>query len=105
MAQAITVFVIGVEHAQGLSKKDNKPYNFSSVHYLVPRRGWSNEKGASQVLGKEVETISMNPTPELFEQFKNIESHMPCLVELYLEVNPERMQRNWVIDMKPVKQA
>ncbi len=102
MSQPITVFVIGVEHSQGLSKKDNKPYNFANVHYLIPRRGWANEKGASQVLGKQSEAISMNPMPDLFQQFRNIESQMPCLVELHLDVDPENMQRNWVVDIKPV---
>lgn len=96
----LTAVIIGAEHAQGLSKKDNKPYNFANVYYLKQRKAWSNDKGASQVVGAEQASIEMNPSPALLEQFKTIEAQLPCEVELHLDINPENPQRNWVVDFQ-----
>ena len=57
----LTVTVIGCEHSQGLSKKDDRPYNFALVNYLAPNEGWKSEKGACEAVGLDKKQIAMNP--------------------------------------------
>jgi hypothetical protein len=99
----LTVVVIGCEHSQGLSKKDDKPYNFAQVNYLAPNRGWSSDKGACQAVGLDKKQIAMSPNPSLVSVFKGLEDEFPLLCELSLDADPENPARNIVVDIKPVE--
>lgn len=99
----LTVMVVGAEHTKGLAKKDDRPYDFASVSYLKQAQGWSNDKGASTVVGLEVAKIDMdNTNPSLMNAFREIASALPCTLELTLALNPNNPQRNWVSDIKVV---
>jgi len=99
----LTVTVIGCEHSQGLSKKDDRPYNFALVNYLAPNEGWKSEKGACEAVGLDKKQIAMNPNPSLVMAFKELESQFPMMCELHLDADPQNPARNIVVDIKPVK--
>ncbi|MCY9803350.1 hypothetical protein OTK51_07875 [Vibrio scophthalmi] len=96
----LQVIVIGCEHSQGLSKKDDTPYNFALVNYLAPNKGWKSAKGACNAVGFDRQQIQMNPSPALVAEFKKLEDVFPLLCELHLDVDPENPQRNHVVDIK-----
>ncbi|MGR5413055.1 hypothetical protein ACPV52_09905 [Vibrio astriarenae] len=96
----LKVMVIGVEHAQGLSKANDKPYNFAQVNYLATNEGWESQKGSCKALGFEVKNISMSTQPELFAAFSQLE--FPLMCDLVLDCDPQNPQRNYVVDVKPI---
>ncbi|EGU47026.1 hypothetical protein ACRZ5S_18775 [Vibrio scophthalmi] len=96
----LVVIVIGCEHSQGLSKKDNKPYNFATVNYLGANDGWTSEKGSCTAVGFDKKQISMNPSPALVAEFQKLASQFPLQCELHLDVDPQNPQRNHVVDIK-----
>ncbi len=98
----LTVVVIGCEHAQGLSKKDDSPYNFAQVNFLAKNEGWSSTKGSCKGVGMTQKQIQMNPSPQLVAAFEQIAPKFPCQCELTLEVDPSNPQRNHVVDVKVV---
>lgn len=98
----LTVIVIGCEHSQGLSKKDDKPYNFAQVNYLAPNEGWTSEKGACKAVGLDKKQIAMSPNPSLVAEFEKLKEKFPMMCELHLDVDPSNPSRNIVVDIKPV---
>ncbi|MDA0148339.1 hypothetical protein [Vibrio sp. LaRot3] len=96
----LTVIVIGCEHSQGLSKKDDRPYNFAQVNYLAPNEGWKSEKGACNAVGLVQKQIQMNPSPSLVAEFQKLNDQFPMQCELHLDVDPSNPQRNHVVDIK-----
>lgn len=97
----LTVTVIGCEHSQGLSKKDDRPYNFAVVNYLAPNDGWTSEKGACEAVGLTQKQIAMSPNPSLVAEFKKLEGGFPMMADLHLDVDPSNPSRNIVVDIKP----
>ncbi len=98
----LTVTVIGCEHSSGLSKRDDKPYNFAQVNYLAKNEGWKSEKGSCTAYGLAVKQIAMIPEPALLAQFASIQEQFPCLCELALDADPQNPARNIVVDIKPL---
>ncbi len=98
----LTVVVIGCEHAQGLSKKDDKPYNFAQVNYLAPNEGWKSEKGSCKAVGLVGRQIQMNPDPQLVAAFQEIQDQFPVTCDLILDIDPSNPQRNHVVDVKVI---
>lgn len=98
----LKVIVTGCEHSQGLSKKDDTPYNFAVVNYLAPNKGWKNDKGACTAVGLSQKQISMNPNPALVAEFQKLSDQFPMMVELHLDADPENPARNQVVDIKPL---
>lgn len=98
----LTVIVIGCEHSQGLSKKDDRPYNFAMVNYLADNKGWNSEKGQCQAVGLDKKQIAMSPNPSLVAEFKKLESQFPLMCELHLDADPDNPARNIVVDVKPM---
>ncbi|NOI60645.1 hypothetical protein [Vibrio coralliilyticus] len=98
----LTVVVIGCEHSQGLSKKDDRPYNFAQVNYLASNEGWKSEKGECKPVGLVQKQIAMNPNPSLVAAFKELETQFPMTCELHLDADPQNPARNIVVDIKPV---
>ncbi|RJX72803.1 hypothetical protein DZ860_06500 [Vibrio sinensis] len=96
----LTVVVTGCEHSQGLSKKDDKPYNFAVVNYLATNEGWTSQKGSCTAVGMTQKQISMNPSPQLVAEFQKLQFPIQC--ELQLGVDPQNPQRNQVVDIKPL---
>ncbi|WP_159656613.1 hypothetical protein [Vibrio atypicus] len=99
----LTVIVIGCEHSQGLSKKDDTPYNFAQVNYLASNEGWKSAKGQCKASGLTQKQIAMSPNPALVAQFIEMAPEFPCKCELVLDADPQNPARNIVVDIKPVK--
>ncbi len=97
---SLKVVVIGCEHSQGLSKKNDTPYNFAQVNYLAQNQGWNSEKGQCKAIGLTVQQIAMNPTPALLAEFNKLESQFPMKCELMLDADPQNPARNIVVDIK-----
>ncbi|KJY82420.1 hypothetical protein TW81_13485 [Vibrio galatheae] len=99
----LTVIVIGCEHSQGLSKKDDRPYNFAQVNYLGANDGWKSDKGACEAVGLKLKQIAMSPNPSLVAEFKKLADQFPLQAELHLDVDPDNPSRNIVVDIKPLQ--
>ncbi|CAH8190953.1 RstB phage-related integrase [Vibrio aestuarianus] len=98
----LTVLVIGCEHSQGLSKANDKPYDFAMVNYLKPNDGWTSQKGSCNAYGLMQEKISMTPSVALLTEFDKLQSKFPLMCDLILNADPTNPQRNIVVDIKPV---
>lgn len=98
----LKVVVIGCEHSSGLSKRDDKPYNFAQVNYLAKNEGWKSEKGSCSAYGLTVKQIAMMPDASLLAQFATIQDQFPCECELILDADPQNPARNIVVDIKPL---
>ncbi|MCZ4294502.1 hypothetical protein [Vibrio sinaloensis] len=98
----LSVIVIGCEHSQGLSKKDDTPYNFAQVNYLAHNEGWKSAKGQCNAIGMTQKQIAMNPNPALIAEFDKLKDKFPMLCELRLDADPQRPDRNIVVDIKPL---
>lgn len=98
----LTVLVIGCEHSQGLSKSNDKPYNFAMVNYLKPNEGWNSQKGSCNAYGLMQEKIAMTVTGGLLSEFEKLESQFPLMCDLILDADPSNPQRNIVVDIKPL---
>ncbi|NVJ57999.1 MAG: hypothetical protein HWE19_16715 [Vibrionaceae bacterium] len=98
----LKVTVIGCEHSQGLSKKDDRPYNFAVVNYLAPNEGWKSEKGQCTPVGLVQKQIAMNPNPALVAEFAKLTDQFPLMCELDLDADPQNPARNIVVDIKPL---
>ncbi len=96
----LKVTVIGCEHSSGLSKRDDKPYNFAQVNYLAKNEGWKSDKGSCTAYGLGVKQIAMSTNPALLAQFAKLEEQFPCLCELSLDCDPQNPARNIVVDIK-----
>ncbi|GAL13886.1 hypothetical protein JCM19233_4893 [Vibrio astriarenae] len=96
----LKVMVIGVEHSKGLSKANDKPYDFAQVNYLAPNEGWQSTKGSCKAVGLDKKTIAMSTQPELFAAFAQLD--YPVMCELSLDCDPANPQRNHVVDVKPI---
>ncbi|WP_158147699.1 hypothetical protein [Vibrio cincinnatiensis] len=99
----LTVTVIGCEHSQGLSKSNDKPYNFALVNYLKPNQGWNSQKGSCTAYGLKSDHIAMLTTPSLLSEFQKLSTQFPLLCDLILDADPENPQRNIVVDIKPIQ--
>jgi hypothetical protein len=98
MANTLIVVVAGCEHSVGLSKKDDTPYNFAQLNYLVPNTGWKSAKGHCKAYGLTQKQMSMSANPTLLAEFDKIQFPARCV--LTLEPDPENPQRNLVTDFK-----
>lgn len=98
----LTVIVIGCEHSKGMSKKDDTPYNFAQVNYLATNEGWNSAKGQCKAYGMTQKQIAMNPMPELLAEFDKLKDKFPMRCELHLDADPQRPDRNIVVDIKPL---
>ncbi len=98
----LKVVVIGCEHSQGLSKKDDRPYNFAQVNYLGKNDGWTSQKGQCEAVGLTLKQIAMAPNPSLVAVFKNMADEFPLMCELTLDADPQNPARNIVVDIKPL---
>lgn len=100
MSNTLTVIVAGCEHSQGLSKKDDTPYNFAQLNYLVPNQGWKSAKGVCKAYGLTQKQMPMAASPALLIEFDKIQNQFPVKCVLTLEPDPENPQRNLVTDFK-----
>ena len=98
----LKVIVIGCEHSQGLSKKDDTPYNFAQVNYLASNEGWKSAKGQCNAVGQTQKQIAMNPDTLLIAEFSKLKDRFPLLCELSLDADPQNPARNIVVDIKPL---
>ncbi|CAK4075883.1 hypothetical protein [Vibrio sp. 16] len=98
----LTVIVIGCEHSQGLSKKDDTPYNFAQVNYLAVNEGWKSAKGQCEAKGLTQKQIAMSPNPSLVAEFGKLNEKFPLMCELSLDADPQNPARNIVVDIKPL---
>lgn len=104
MANTIRAIVLGFEHSKGLSKANDRPYDYAVVNYLGQNDGWTqSQKGTCTRVGLMQKTIAMrNDNPSLFAEFSKLEGKYPIELELELGLNPNDLQKNWVVDFKIV---
>ncbi|MBF9000488.1 hypothetical protein [Vibrio nitrifigilis] len=105
MANTIRAHILGCEHSQGTSKGSNRPYNFAVVNILGANDGWTeSQSGRCTRVGLMQKTVPMSTDNlSLLHKLQTFENQFPLECDLVLDVDPNNIQKNWVVDIKPIQ--
>jgi hypothetical protein len=84
------VLVLNVQRAKGVSAKNNREYDISTVTYCTPVENVSREN--RQVTGYGFNASELGLDPSALPQFSKHE--FPCELDLVIEPDPRNMNRN-----------
>ncbi|GAA4892587.1 hypothetical protein [Ferrimonas pelagia] len=93
----IKALVSSVRIGKGVSTKTGtaKPYEFSTVTYLVPAKDFIQGDHNIQAHGVEEKSVNMYNDPALMARFR-AETKLPQLLDLEMNPDPENPARNIV---------
>ncbi|BDU45851.1 hypothetical protein [Vibrio nigripulchritudo] len=105
MANKVTLTVLGFEHSSGISKQQ-RPYDFAKLNVLKKNDGWTQSaNGQCTRIGLMQDQLDMCHTNQtLLTELAKLEGQFPLELECHIDLNPDNLQRNWVVDFKVIQQ-